>query len=142
MIYHPENNFTGQRSLMGYSPTGSKASDTTKQLSMCTRTRAHTHTHTHTHKHCVTGSHALKSVQEFKARPSACKSAVLGLVTQSWLTLCDPMGCSPPGSSVHRCSPGKNTGVGCYALLQRIFPTQGSNPGLLHCRWMFYHLSH
>ena len=33
-------------------------------------------------------------------------------------------------------SPGKNTGVGCHFLLQGIFPTQGSNPGLLHCRQM------
>ena len=49
---------------------------------------------------------------------------------------------SPPGSSVHGDSPGKNTGVGCHALLQRIFPTQGSNPGLLHCMWVLYHLSH
>ena len=48
-------------------------------------------------------------------------------------TLCDPMDCSPPGSSVHGDSPGKNTGVGCHALLQGIFPTQGSNPGLPHC---------
>ena len=39
-------------------------------------------------------------------------------------------------------SPGKNTGVGCHALLQGIFPTQGSNPALLHCRWILYHLSH
>ena len=31
-------------------------------------------------------------------------------------------------------SPGKNTGVGCRFLLQGIFPTQGSNPGLPHCR--------
>ena len=31
-------------------------------------------------------------------------------------------------------SPGKNTGVGCHALLQGIFPTQGSNPDLQHCR--------
>ena len=38
--------------------------------------------------------------------------------------------------------PGKNTGVGCHFLLQGIFPTQGSNPGLLNCRQMFYHLSH
>ena len=38
--------------------------------------------------------------------------------------------------------PGKNTGVGCHFLLQRIFPTQGSDPGLLHCRQMLYHLSH
>ena len=46
---------------------------------------------------------------------------------QSCLTLCDPMDYSPPGSSVHRDSPGKNTGVGCCAFLQGIFPTQGSN---------------
>ena len=39
-------------------------------------------------------------------------------------------------------SPGKNTGVGCHFLLQRIFLTQGLNPGLLHCRQMLYHLSH
>ena len=39
-------------------------------------------------------------------------------------------------------SSGKNTGVGCHALLQGIFPTQGSNPGLLHCRQILYHLSH
>ena len=38
-------------------------------------------------------------------------------------------------------SAGKNTGVGCCTLLHGIFPTQGSNPGLLHCRWIFYHLS-
>ena len=46
-------------------------------------------------------------------------------------TLCDPMDCSPPGSSVHGDSPGKNTGVGFHALLQGIFSTQGWNPGLL-----------
>ena len=39
-------------------------------------------------------------------------------------------------------SPGKNTGVGCHFLLQGIFPTQGSNPGLLLCRHTPYHLSH
>ena len=49
---------------------------------------------------------------------------------QSCLTLCNPMDCSPPGSSVHEDSPGKNTGVGCHALLQGIFLTQGSNPHL------------
>ena len=63
-------------------------------------------------------------------------------VTQSCPTICHPMNCSPPGSFVHRNFPGKNTGVGCHALLHRIFPTQGSNPGLLHCRWIFYQLSH
>ena len=39
-------------------------------------------------------------------------------------------------------SPGKNTGVGSHSLLQEIFPTQGSNPVLLHCRQILYHLSH
>ena len=38
--------------------------------------------------------------------------------------------------------PGKSTGVGCLFLLQGIFPTQGSNPGLRHCRQTLYHLSH
>ena len=39
-------------------------------------------------------------------------------------------------------SPGQNTGVGSLFLLHRIFPTQGLNPGLLHCRWILYQLSH
>ena len=66
---------------------------------------------------------------------------MLCLVTQSCLTLHDPMDCSPRGSSVHRDSPGKNTGVGCHALLQGIFPPQGLNPGLPHYR-ILYQLSH
>ena len=67
---------------------------------------------------------------------------VLCLVAQSCPTLCDPMDCSPSGSSVHGDSPGKNTGVGCRALLQGIFPTQGLNPCLTHCCWILYCLSH
>ena len=51
-----------------------------------------------------------------------------------WSDSCDPMACSPPGSSVLGDSPGRNTGVGCHALFQGIFPTKGSNPGLPHCR--------
>ena len=39
-------------------------------------------------------------------------------------------------------SPGKNTGVSNHSFLQGMFPTQGSNSGLLHCRWIPYHLSH
>ena len=64
------------------------------------------------------------------------------LTIQLCPTLCDPMGCSPPGSSVHLDSPGKNTGVGCHALLQGIFLIQGLNLGLLHCRQILYCLSH
>ena len=63
---------------------------------------------------------------------------VLCLVAQLCLTLCDPMDCSPPGSSVHGDSPGKNTGVGGLAFLQGIFPSQGSNPSLPHCRHILY----
>ena len=50
--------------------------------------------------------------------------------------------CSPPGSSVHGDSPGKNTGVGCQSLLQETFPIRGSNPRLPHCRRILYRLSH
>ena len=64
------------------------------------------------------------------------------LVAQSCPTLCNPIGYSPPGSLVHGNSPGKNTGVSCHALLQGIFPTQGSNPGLPHCRRILYQLSY
>ena len=67
---------------------------------------------------------------------------VLCLVAQLYPTPCDPMGCSLPGSSVHGDSPGKNTGTGCHALLQGIFPAQGLNPGLPLHRQSLYHLSH
>ena len=49
---------------------------------------------------------------------------------------------SPPGSSICGVSPGKNTGMGCHALLQGVFPIQGLNPGFLHYRWILDHLSH
>ena len=50
---------------------------------------------------------------------------------------------SLPGSSFQEEDfPGKNTGAGCHFLLQGIFPIQGSNLGLLHCRQARYHLNH
>ena len=69
---------------------------------------------------------------------------VCALVAQLCATLCELM---PLGlmSLVLLCpcdSPGKNTGEGWHFLLQGKFPTQGSNPGLLHCRQILYHLSH
>ena len=67
---------------------------------------------------------------------------VMCLVAQSCPILCDPMDCSPPGSSVHGDSPVKNTGVGCHALLQEVFPAKGLNPGLPHCRQILYQLSY
>ena len=55
------------------------------------------------------------------------------LVTQSCPTLCAPIDCSCQAPLSMEFS-GQNTGVGCHFLLQSIFPTQGSNQGLLHCR--------
>ena len=52
---------------------------------------------------------------------------VLCLVAQSCPTLCNPMDCSLPGCSVHGDTPGKNTGVGCLALLQDL-PNPGIEP--------------
>ena len=59
----------------------------------------------------------------------ACMPAKL---LQLCLTLGNPMDCSLPGSSIHGDTPVKNTGMGCPALLQGIFPTQGSNLHLLY----------
>ena len=60
-------------------------------------------------------------------------------VTRSGSTLCDLM-----DYTAHEDPPGQNTGVGSLSLLPGIFPTQGWNPGLLHCRWMriLHQLSH
>ena len=56
-------------------------------------------------------------------------------VAQLCPTLCDLMDC--PWNSL-----GQNTRVGSLSHLQGIFPTQGSNPGLPHCRQILYQLSH
>ena len=87
------------------------------------------------------GKEYVKAVYCHPADLTYMQSALLCLVTQSCQTLFNPLDCSPPGSSVHGDSPGKNTRVGCLALLQRIFPPQGSNPGLPHCRQILYQLS-
>ena len=63
-------------------------------------------------------------------------------VAQSCPTLCDPMDSSLQQALCPWDFLGKSTEVGCHFLLQGIFPTQASNPGLPHCRQMLYHLSH
>ena len=70
------------------------------------------------------------------------RSSSVCLVAQSSLTLCNPMDCSPPGIPVHGDSPGKNIAEGCHAHLQGIFPTQGGNPGLPHCRQILFPVNH
>ena len=52
------------------------------------------------------------------------------------------MDCSLPGFSIHGIFSGKSTRVGCHFFLQGIFPTQGLNPSLLHCRQILYYLRH
>ena len=74
--------------------------------------------------------------QHGNARITTCETdAALCSVAQSRPTLGHPMDCSLPGSTVLGDSPGKNTGVDCLALLQGIFPTQGSNL----CLFYFLH---
>ena len=67
---------------------------------------------------------------------------MLCLITQSCPTLCNPLENSLLCSSVRGDSPGKNTGVGCHALLQGISLAHGSNSGLLHWRWILHPLSY
>ena len=69
--------------------------------------------------------------------PIAWMPKVKVLVSQLCLTLFDPMDYAGPWNSL-----GKNTGVSSYSLLQRLFPTQRSNSGLLHFRQILYHLNH
>ena len=52
------------------------------------------------------------------------------------------MDCNPPGFSVQGIIQARKLGWVANSLLQQIFPTQGSNKGLLHCRQILYHLSH
>ena len=72
-------------------------------------------------------------------RPSASSLWALAAITQLCLTLCNLMNWSPPGCSVHGISQARTLEWGCHFLLQGILPTQGSNPHLLHCRWILYH---
>ena len=64
------------------------------------------------------------------------------LVVQLCPTRCNHIDCSPPGSPVHGDSPSKSTGVGFHALLQGIFPNQGTNLCLRYCKQILYWLSH
>ena len=63
-------------------------------------------------------------------------------VAQLYPTLGDPTDCSPPGSSVPGILQARTLEWAAIPFSRRIFPTQGSNPGLPQCRWILYHLSH
>ena len=80
---------------------------------------------------------------------------IFSSVAQSCSTVCNPMNhrkwsesrsvmsvsLQPHGLYSSWNSPGQNTGVGSLSLLQGLFPTQGLNPGLPHCRWIYYQMS-
>ena len=138
----------GQKSLVGYSPWGREESDTTERP------------HFHFSLSCIgegNGNPLQCSCLENPRDSGAWWAAVCG-VAQSWTRLrrlssssssdiresesrvsdsLQPRGLYGPWHS-----PGQNTGVGSRSLLQGIFPTQGSNPGVLHCRRILYQLSH
>ena len=73
---------------------------------------------------------------------SVAESAVLCLVIQSCLTLCDPMDCSPPGSSVIGTLQARILEWVAISSSREIFPNQGLNSSLPLCRRILYRLSH
>ena len=87
--------------------------------------------------------------QVISSRPLPLRPPHLTLGLPPSLSYCTVPSCSVVSNSLrpHRLycpwnSPGQNTGVGSLSLLQGIFPTQGSNPGLPNCRRILYQLSH
>ena len=105
--------YHGQRSLVGCSPWGHKESDTTEQLS-------------------TQHSTLYLLVPCFSSTPCCCSVMSNSSWPHGWLSrLLHPWD-----------YPGKNTGVCCHFLLEGIFLTQWSNPGLPHCRQILYCLSH
>ena len=81
----------------------------------------------------ITSKRSVVSSVEGKKQDSVIESEGRSVVSDSL----QPRGLYGPWNS-----PGQNTGVGGLSLLQGIFPTQGLNPGLPHCRWIHYQLSH
>ena len=78
----------------------------------------------------------------YAGRKGKLRISICSKVSESCPTLCDPRDSSPPRLLCPWNSPGKNTGVGSHSLLQEIFPTEGLNPGLPHCKRILYCLSH
>ena len=67
---------------------------------------------------------------------------VCAKLLQSCPTLCNPVDCSPPGSSVHRILQARILDWVAMPFSRGFFPTQGSNSSLLHCRQNLYQLRH
>ena len=89
--------------------------------------------------------HSCCELPKSSSRPAASllpdvnrESELKVLVAQLHPTLCDPMDCSLPGSSVHRISHARTLEWVAYSFSSGIFLTQESKWGLLHCRWILY----
>ena len=93
---------------------------------------------------CVQLSSVTRGCLTDQGRPyvHSCHASWVWSLSRIRVSLCNPMDCNPPGSSVHGDSPGQNTGVGYHTLVQGIFPPQGWRPGLPHCRRILSCLSH
>ena len=86
--------------------------------------------------------HGASSIIGERKQTSACTSHGAALSRSGMSDSLRPHGLEPTRLLCPWGSPSENTRVGCHALLQGIFPTQGSNPGLPHCRWILHRLSH
>ena len=84
----------------------------------------------------------MRKEQQSACQPCGIVSAVSFTESQSERRSVLSDSLQPHGLNSPWNSPGQNTGVGTLSLLQGIFPTQGSNPGLLHCGWILYQLSY
>ena len=102
----------------------------------------HTHVHSSITRNDQKAEAFQVSIYRWMDKQNVVHKDNICLVAQLFSTLCDPMDCSPPGSSVYGHSPGNNIAVICHALLQGIFWTQGSHPDLPHCKQILYRLSH
>ena len=84
---------------------------------------------------CIKKGKYFSLLQDLRIRLNTFLVVIEVLVVKLCTTVCEFMGCMQPTGFLCLWNfPGKNTGVGCHSFLQRIFLTQGSNPGLLHCR--------
>ena len=97
----------------------------------------------------LTGHPTLKSINSSqnhglsqKIKAACFAHFLLCLLAQLCLTLLQPRELQPVRLLCPPNSSGKNTGVGCHSFLQGIFPSQGSNCSLLHCKQILYPLSH
>ena len=111
----------GQRTLVGYGPQGHRVRH--NWIDLAGRGQ-------------ISSGKKKKTVTIWHVNAAAAKSL------QSCLTVCDPIDCSPPRSSVHGFLQARILEWVAIPFSRGVFPTQGSNPSFPHCRQILYYLSH